>query len=129
MHLDLLLAHALASVAAAALLVEAEPPGVVSADLRLWQSGEHLSDEIEHARVGSRVRGRRVAEWILIDVDDLVEVFEAADVVVGRARGLGPVQLASDDFPEPLTPVTATNAPSGISTLTFFRLCCRAPMI
>jgi hypothetical protein len=32
----------------------------------------------------------------------------------------------SVDLPEPETPVTATSLPSGISTVTFFRLCSRA---
>ena len=36
--------------------------------------------------------------------------------------------MTSEDLPEPLTPVTATNAPSGKWTSTFSRLCCRAPM-
>ena len=37
------------------------------------------------------------------------------------------MSFTSELFPEPLTPVTQTNAPSGISTVTFFRLLCRAP--
>src|ERR1700722_6719696 len=36
--------------------------------------------------------------------------------------------LINEDFPEPLTPVTATNALSGRCTSIFLRLCCRAPM-
>src|SRR5437667_2016345 len=31
------------------------------------------------------------------------------------------------DFPEPESPVTRASVPRGISTLMFFRLCCRAP--
>src|ERR1044071_7141635 len=34
---------------------------------------------------------------------------------------------ASVLLPEPLTPVTTTNCPRGISTVTFLRLCSRAP--
>src|SRR5918993_5320859 len=33
----------------------------------------------------------------------------------------------SELFPDPATPVTTTSTPSGMSTLTFFRLCVRAP--
>src|SRR3954470_9915663 len=33
----------------------------------------------------------------------------------------------SDDFPEPLNPVITVRVFRGISTLMFFRLCCRAP--
>ena len=39
------------------------------------------------------------------------------------------MSLTSDDFPEPLTPVTQTNTPSGMSTVTFLRLLCFAPTI
>ena len=89
-HLDLLLAHSLARLAAAAGLVEAEPPRVVAADLRLGQLGEELADQVEDAGVGRRVGRRRVAERVLIDVDDLVDVLEAANVVVRRRRRCGP---------------------------------------
>ena len=34
---------------------------------------------------------------------------------------------ASELFPEPDTPAIPTSFPSGMSTLTFFRLCTRAP--
>jgi len=37
------------------------------------------------------------------------------------------VSKASDDFPEPLTPVTTIMALCGISTLIFFKLWTRAP--
>jgi hypothetical protein len=37
------------------------------------------------------------------------------------------MSLTSVDLPEPDTPVTQVNTPSGISTSTFFRLCSRAP--
>jgi len=35
--------------------------------------------------------------------------------------------MASDDLPEPDTPVSTVSTPRGISTSMFFRLCCRAP--
>ena len=38
------------------------------------------------------------------------------------------VALISDDLPAPDTPVTATITPSGISHVTFLRLCSRAPV-
>ena len=93
-HLDLLLAVALARLAAAARLVEAEAPRLVAAHLRLRQLGEQLADQVEDAGVGRRVRQRRVADRVLIDVDDLVDLLQAEDVVVGRAGGAGAVQLA-----------------------------------
>src|SRR5262249_1050624 len=39
-----------------------------------------------------RVRRWRVADRILIDVDDFVDVLQAEDVVVGRGSGAGAVQ-------------------------------------
>src|SRR5690606_42032207 len=39
------------------------------------------------------------------------------------------VSNASDDFPDPLTPVTTTSLSRGISTSTFCRLFSRAPRI
>lgn len=37
------------------------------------------------------------------------------------------VSKASDDLPEPLSPVTTVRVLRGISTSMFLRLCCRAP--
>src|SRR5215216_2762218 len=37
------------------------------------------------------------------------------------------VSKASDDFPDPLTPVTMISLPEGSVTSMFFRLCVRAP--
>ena len=39
------------------------------------------------------------------------------------------MSLTNVDLPEPLTPVTATNAPSGITTSTSLRLFSFAPLI
>ncbi len=37
------------------------------------------------------------------------------------------VSKASDDLPDPLTPVMTMSWPTGSERLTFFRLCVRAP--
>src|ERR1700686_874480 len=37
------------------------------------------------------------------------------------------VSKASEDLPDPLSPVTTVRVLRGISTSMFFRLCCRAP--
>src|SRR5437870_13663505 len=39
------------------------------------------------------------------------------------------VSNASDDFPEPLSPVITTSRSRGMSSVRFFRLCSRAPPI
>ena len=85
-HLDLELAVALAGLAAAALDVEAEAPGLVAAQLALRGLREELADLVEDAGVGGRVAARRAADGRLVDVDDLVEVLGAVDAVVRRRR-------------------------------------------
>ena len=82
MHLDLLGALPLAGLAAAALDVEAEPAGLVAADLRLARLGEELADQVEHARVRRRVAARRPADGRLVDLDDLVDLRDAEDLLV-----------------------------------------------
>ena len=45
------------------------------------------------------------------------------------ATALYSTSLTSVDLPEPDTPVTALNTPSGTLTSMFCRLCCAAPSI
>ena len=52
----------------------------------------------------------------------------ARAVEVVRRAALRGFALMSDDLPEPDTPVTATNMPSGNATSMFLRLFSRAPL-
>ena len=81
-HLDLDDAVALAGLAAAALDVEGEAPRLVAARLGFRQVGEPVADGREGAGVGRGVGARRAADGRLVDVDDLVEEFQALDAVV-----------------------------------------------
>src|SRR5262249_3622819 len=100
MHLDLDHAVALAGLAAPALDVEGEAAGLVAARLRLGQAREPFADRGERAGIGRRMAARRAADRRLIDVDHLVEMFEALDTLV-RGRGLGgAVELARDRLVE-----------------------------
>ena len=83
-HLDLDDAVALAGLAAAALDVEGEAARPVAARLRLRQAGEPFADRREGAGVGGGVGARRAADRRLVDVDDLVEEFQAGE---RRVRG------------------------------------------
>ena len=94
MHLDLDHAVALAGLAAPALHIEAEPPGLVAARLGFRQAGEPVADRAEGAGIGRRVRARRAPDRALVDVDHLVEIFEALKAVIGLRRAGGAVQLA-----------------------------------
>jgi hypothetical protein len=93
-HLDAAHAVALARLAAAALDVEGEAGGGVAADLGLGEVGEQGAQLGEQAGVGGGVGARRAADRRLVDVDDLVEVFEAGDAVVGEAEAAAAVEPA-----------------------------------
>ena len=122
-HLDRDGAVARAVLAAAALDVEAETAGQVSARLGLRGLGEQRADLVEHARVGGGVRSRGAADRRLVDVHDLVELSSPVTRVCSPgicraplsslASTLYRMSLTSDDLPEPLTPVTAVKTPSG----------------
>ena len=85
MHLDLDEAVALARLAAAALDVEAEPAGLVAAGLAFGEAREPVADLGEGAGVGGGIGTRGAADGRLVDLDHLVAVIEAGDLVV-RAR-------------------------------------------
>ena len=77
LHGDALNALSLASLAAAALHVEAEAAWVVAAELGLGKLREELPDGSEDTRVRRRVGAWRAADGALVDVDDLVDLVEA----------------------------------------------------
>ena len=95
-HLDLDLAVAAADLAAAALDVEAEAARFVAARPRLLGLGEELADVVEDAGVGGRVGARRAPDRRLVDVDDLVDLAEPVDAVVGARTQLRLVQAVGD---------------------------------
>src|SRR4029077_2911949 len=95
-HLDLDLAVALANLAAAALDVEAEAARLVAARPRLLGLGKELADVVEDAGVGGRVGARRAPDRRLVDVDDLVDLAEPVDPVVGAGPQLRLVQPVGD---------------------------------
>ena len=138
-HLDPLLPVALAGLAPAAGHVEAEPARRVAADLGLGQLGEQLADQVEHAGVGGRVRVGRRSQGRLIDVDDLVDLVQALDLLVGPGGEPGAVQRLGGGLPEDVLDQRALaraadarhdgDDPSGMRTSRFLRLFCRAPRI
>ena len=81
-HFQPIGAVALAGLATAAWLVEAESARLVAAHFRFGHLGIQIADLIEHFDVGRRVAARRPADRRLIDVDDLVDLLEPIDVVV-----------------------------------------------
>ena len=93
-HLDLDQAVALARLAPAALDVEAEAARLVAARLAFGQAGEPVADVGEGAGIGRGVRARRAPDRRLVDVDDLVAIFEAGDLVMMARDDAGAVQCA-----------------------------------
>src|SRR3546814_19315513 len=75
-HLDLEDAVALARLAAAALDVEAEAPGLIAARAALREPREPVADLGEGAGIGGRVGARGAAGRRLSDVDHLVELLK-----------------------------------------------------
>src|SRR3546814_12140092 len=81
-----------ARFAAAALDVEREAAGLVAARLAFGQPREPIADLGEGAGIGRRVRARGAADRRLIDVDHLVELLEAGDLVVLAGEAAGAVE-------------------------------------
>ncbi len=92
-HLDLDGAVAGARLAAPALDVEAEAPGLVAAHLGLGRGREQLAHVVEDAGVGGRVGARGAADRRLVDVDDLVDLVHAVDPRVAARHRARPVEL------------------------------------
>ncbi len=89
-HFDADDAVALAGFTAAALDVEAEAAGLVAPDLGFRRLAVELADGIEDARIRRRVGPRRPTDGRLVDVDDLIDVFDPFEGLefprpVGRA--------------------------------------------
>src|SRR5262249_23153005 len=116
-HLDLLLAVAFARLATAARLVETKALRPVAADFRLGELSEELPDQVENTRIRRGVRTGRIADRVLIDADDLVDLLQAGDVVERGGNGASAVQLAGkrvvEDFLDQRTLARAADACDG----------------
>ncbi len=97
-HLDLDDAIALARLAAAALHVEGEAAWLIAARLGFRQLGVPVADRRERAGIGRRVGARRAPDGRLVDIDHLVEIFQALDAVVRRRMLAALVEFARRGF-------------------------------
>src|SRR5690606_28403641 len=73
-----------------------EAPRTVTPRPRGWQLGEEVPDRGKDPHVGRRVGARTATDGGLVDDDDLVEVLEALDGVVGSGLVLAPVEMAEE---------------------------------
>ena len=80
-HLDLDGAVAVAGLAATALDVEGEAPGLVAAHLGLLGLGEQVADLVEHAGVRRRVGARGTPDRALVHLHELVQVLQPFDLL------------------------------------------------
>jgi hypothetical protein len=113
-HLDLDLAVAAADLAAPALDVEGEAPGLVAPRPGLLRLGVDVADDVEQPGVGRRVGPRRAPDRRLVDGDDLVELVEPEHRRVRPARwrarcsllatALNSTSLTSELLPDPTRP-------------------------
>ena len=81
-HGDAQDAIALAGLASPALHVEREAPFFISAQLGFRRLGKQLADIVKHAGVCRRIGTRRASDGILRDIDDLIDVLDAADLLM-----------------------------------------------
>src|SRR6185437_2872980 len=78
-HFDAALPIALAGLAAAALDVEAEAPGLISALAGFRQHGEKLANGAENAGVSGGIGARGAADGGLVNLNYLINVLDAFD--------------------------------------------------
>ena len=98
MHLDLQNAAALTGFAAAALDVEAEPPGTVATHFGVLRVGKQRADIPEHAGVGGRVGARRAPDGRLVNANDLVHPLHALNGFALARTAAGTVQRGGQRF-------------------------------
>src|SRR5947209_7017702 len=94
-HLDFDDTLTLTSFTTSSLYIEGEAPRCVTSDACLRDLCEEFTDAGEGIGVGSRVRARCASDRRLIDVDNLVQICQALDIlvcsrlIVGAEKGMG----------------------------------------
>jgi len=93
MHFDFDHAVTLAGFAASTLDVERKASRPIAAFARRRYAGEQFADGREQAGIGGGIGTRRASDRALIDVDHLVEKFQAADLGVRCGFGVAAVEM------------------------------------
>lgn len=86
MHFDFGHAVAFAGFAASAGHVERKASGRIAAGFGFRQVGKPVADMGKQARISGWIGTRRPADWRLVYVDNLVNVFDADEFVVFSGR-------------------------------------------
>ncbi len=98
LHIKLDHAVALATLAAPAAHVEAEPAGLVAPDLREGALRIEQAQLIEELGEGRRIRARAATDRSLVDLDHRSEVVEPLNLAVLPGNRLGAIQLEGRRF-------------------------------
>ncbi len=102
MHFNFQQPVALAGLAAPALHIERKAPAVIASGFCLIGLGEGGADQVKQPRVGGRVAPGRAPDGGLVDVDDLVQLLNPLDAVMGAGIGGGAVQIPGQGVVEDL---------------------------
>ena len=97
MHLDLDDPIAAASLTTSAAHVETEAARPVSPGLGLYCLREDLAYQVENSRISRGVGPRGTSDRRLVDVDNLVQMFETRDRLVLSGPGMGAVEGPGQD--------------------------------
>ena len=152
-HLDALHPLAFAGLAAAAGRIEREAAGREAADACVGGLGIQPADRVPESDVGGRTGARRLADRRLVDFEHAADRLPAGDRLASSGAGSAPrpcalrpcaaravratsrlrlpssTSRASEDLPEPDTPVITVKRPSGMRASTLRRLCREAPLM
>ena len=91
-HFNLYLAVTLTCLTAAALDIKRKASRCVSAGLGFGQTGKEITDVGKHPRVCGRITARGAADGRLVNIDHFVNIFHAANNVVGAGFHFGIIQ-------------------------------------
>ena len=94
MHLNFDDAIALTGFAATALYIEREAPRFVSACFGFRKLRIPLPDGSERTSIGGRIGAGSSADWGLINVNDLIKMFESLNIIKFSGHSFGVHQLA-----------------------------------
>ncbi|MNN46664.1 hypothetical protein D3C81_1610530 [compost metagenome] len=92
-HLNLDNSIPAAGFTAAALNVEAEAAFLVAADLGLIRLGEQITNIIKDACIRRRIGTRRTPDWRLVNINDLLHMFQTFHFTVLARANLRPIQI------------------------------------
>ena len=99
-HFDGTIAVAATCFATSAFHVERESSRLITADASLWKFDEEFTYFCKDISISSWVRARCASEWTLVNVDYLVDVFQAFNAAIGQRLSQRAVEMLAEDWVE-----------------------------